>query len=121
TIGVGANVTDSVIVTNNGAADLVITSVVSSDAEFDVTPNSATIAPSESETFFITFSSATSGVFEGSITFTHNAAGSPSDVSVTGEATDESLLLFTSDNHLRLGNGIYTDTLRLMYNSVSEL
>lgn len=121
TVGIGTIVTDSVVVTNNGAADLIITSVVSSNAEFDVTPGSATIAPSESETFYITFSSANPGVFEGSITFTHNAAGSPSDVSVTGEATDESLLLFSSDYKLRLDNGTYTDTLSLLYTGSNGL
>lgn len=121
TVGVGAVVTDSVIVTNTGAADLIISSVLSTDAEFDVTPTSATIAPSESETFYLTFSSAAPGVFEGSITFTHNAAGSPSDVSVSGEATDQSLILFSSDYKLRLDNGTYTDTLSLLYTGSTGL
>lgn len=121
TVGVGAIVTDSVVITNTGTANLVISSVVSSAAEFDVSPTSATIAPSESETFYITFSSAVPGIFSGDITFTHNAPGSASDVSVTGEATDVSLLLFTSDYHLRLDEGTYTDTLKLLYNGTTEL
>lgn len=121
TVGVGAIVTDSVVITNTGAANLVISSVVSSAAEFDVSPTSASIAPSESETFYITFSSAVPGTFSGDITFTHNAPGSPSDVPVTGEATDVSLLLFTSDYHLRIDEQAYTDTLRLLYNGSSGL
>lgn len=121
TVGIGTVVTDSVVVTNNGAADLIIISVVSSDAEFDVTPTGATIAPSESETFYITFSSANPGVFEGSITFTHNADGSPSAVSVSGEATDQSVILFSSEHKLRLDNETYTDTLSLLYTGSNGL
>lgn len=121
TVGVGMTVLDSIIITNTGAANLLISSVVSSDVEFVVTPNSGTIAPSESETFYVTFSSTTPGIFEGNITFTHNAAGSPSDVTVRGEATDESLLSFSSNYKLRLDNGSYTDTLSLLYSGSSGL
>lgn len=83
-VGVGASRTDSVIVTNAGTASLVVGSSSSTNAQFAVTPPTATIAPTESRKFFITFSPTSIGLHDGQVVFTHNAATTPDTLFVTG-------------------------------------
>jgi hypothetical protein len=83
-ICVDSSKTDSVTVTNMGIATLDITSVVSDNAEFTVTPTTGSLDPTQSMQFYITFAPIDPGVETGNIIFTHNAATSPDTVTVVG-------------------------------------
>ncbi|MEK7263064.1 MAG: choice-of-anchor D domain-containing protein [Bacteroidota bacterium] len=76
--------TDSISVTNTGGASFSISSVTSNDAQFTITPSSATVNALSSVTFYITFSPTTTGAKSANIIFTHTAAGSPDTLSVSG-------------------------------------
>jgi HYDIN/CFA65/VesB family protein len=93
TVTVGESKVDSFAVFNLGlSADLVITSVVSSNAVFRVSPASATVglpffpAPGgyASQTFYVTFSPVAGGKQSALIVLMHNAWGSPDTVTVDG-------------------------------------
>jgi len=82
---VDSSKTDSVTVTNTGnGAILNITSVVSDNGEFTVTPNTGSIPPGESMQFYITFAPIDTGLEIGNIVFNHNGRTSPDTVSVAG-------------------------------------
>ncbi len=76
-------------VTNTGAADLIISDVVSSDAQFTFTPNAfpITIAAGLNQVFDVTFAPVAAGAYTADLTFTHNAVGSPFVYSLTGTGT----------------------------------
>jgi hypothetical protein len=80
--------TDSVKVTNTGGDTLRISSVVSRHDAFAVTPTSATIAPSQSQQFYVTFTAKQSGNVSSNIAFAHNAAGGSDSIKVRGGAWD---------------------------------
>jgi hypothetical protein len=81
---VDSSKTNSVTVTNTGGATLNITSTVSDNSEFTVTPTTGSLAPAESKLFYITFAPTDFGVETGNIIFIHNANSSPDTVTVTG-------------------------------------
>lgn len=83
-ITVGAGKVDSVTVTNTGTLALTISSVLSDNAEFGVTPTSGSVAPLASQKFYITFTPADTGAELGNIIFVHDASGSPDSVAVSG-------------------------------------
>ncbi|MDI6767951.1 MAG: M1 family aminopeptidase [Bacteroidota bacterium] len=75
---------DSVTVYNTGLTTLNISSVISNNSEFTVTPTSAVINPSSNTKYYITFTPASSGNKVGNIFFTHNGSTSPDVVNVSG-------------------------------------
>ncbi|GAB4365163.1 MAG: hypothetical protein Kow0042_04240 [Calditrichia bacterium] len=104
-VSVGGSISAAVVVSNPGDADLTISSAVSSNGEFSVSPGSAVIPALGSQNFVISFSPASAGAKTGSIDFSHDAAGSPGSVAVSGTAVDAGLI-FTARNvgtsqHLR--------------------
>ncbi len=76
-IAVGGSIADTVIVTNPGQATLSITNILSTDAEFVVSPASATIPKGSLQAFIITYTPAPGGVATDTISFVHNAPSSP--------------------------------------------
>jgi len=74
---------DSVVVTNHGNVDLIITAVTSSNSTFTVTPTTGTIAAEASKKFYITFAPTAGGAQNGKITFTDNAS-TQDTIAVTG-------------------------------------
>ncbi len=76
--------TDSLRVTNIGGGTLTIGSVVSDNAQFTVSPTSAGLGASASQEFYVTYAPAGAGSTSGNIIFTHNAAGSPTNVAASG-------------------------------------
>lgn len=99
---------DTVLLTNSNLAELKVsnvggspialhvTSVVSTNPVFSVTPSDATIAPNDSAVFTVTFSPADTGNFQGSLIFHHNGASSQDTVPVSGVcAIPESSLVVT--------------------------
>jgi hypothetical protein len=81
---VDSSKTDSVTVTNTGNATLDISSVLSDNAEFTVTPNTGNLPPGGSMQFYITFAPVDTGMETGNIIFTHNGMTSPDTVTVAG-------------------------------------
>jgi M6 family metalloprotease-like protein len=81
---VGSSKIDSVTVSNPGTIALNISSVTSDNSCFTTIPSSYSIAASDSHKFYITFHPTTSGIKTSNIVFTHNAAGSPDTVLVSG-------------------------------------
>jgi len=84
--GHGVSVRDSIMVTNDGSASLVISNVASDSSEFAVTPTSATIAAGSSKMFYVTFTPVSSDSITSRIVFTSNNYISPTVVTVTGAA-----------------------------------
>ena len=74
---------DSIVVTNHGNVDLIITEVASSNSTFTVTPTTGTVAVEASKKFYITFAPTANGAQNGKITFTDNASTQDS-ITVTG-------------------------------------
>ncbi|MBA4312509.1 MAG: hypothetical protein C0417_07745, partial [Chlorobiaceae bacterium] len=83
-VNFGTGKVDSVVVTNIGSSQLDITSVVSDNEQFTVTPTSAILAPSVPTKFYITFTPSNNGTIIGNIIFSHNALGTPDTVVVSG-------------------------------------
>jgi hypothetical protein len=81
---VGTSQSDSVTVSNNGTASLTIASVISSDAQFTITPANATIDVNGTQTFVLSFAPTSVGVKTSDVIFVHNASGSPDTVVVDG-------------------------------------
>lgn len=76
--------TDSVTVTNTGTLALAISAVQSNHAAYTVSPSSATIEPSGSRTFVITFAPTAVGPASGLIKFTHDGSSQIDVVLVEG-------------------------------------
>ena len=113
-VSVGNTVNATVTVSNNGLSNpLVISSAVASPGVFTVSPTSATIPPLGSQDFTVSFTPTTGGVVNGTLTFTHNAPGSPSDVSLTGNGVAVFGLIFANDTVYNLEDSSYTETMQL--------
>jgi photosystem II stability/assembly factor-like uncharacterized protein len=83
-VAVGSSAIDSVTVTNNDFGTLAISSAVSDNPQFGVSPALGSIPPFGSAKFTITYSPLSLGSVAGSILFTHNGITSPDTVTVTG-------------------------------------
>jgi hypothetical protein len=80
----GSAKTDSMTVTNTGAAPLYIVSVAADSIQFSVAPTSAVIPVSGSTTFYVTYTPTSDDTIHSRIVFTHNAYHSPVYVNVVG-------------------------------------
>lgn len=113
-VSVGNTVTANVTVSNNGLSNpLVISSAVASPGVFTVTPASATIPPLGSQVFTVSFTPTAGGTVNGTLTFTHNAPGSPNDVSLTGNGVAVFGLIFANDTVYNLEDSSYTEIMQL--------
>ncbi len=83
-VGSGQTKSDSVTITNTGGADLVITNVTSTIAEFSVFPLNGTITPGKSKKFYVTFAPLTNNLRSGYIVFNHNDPDGKDSISVKG-------------------------------------
>lgn len=113
-VSVGNTVSANVTVSNNGLTNpLVISSAAASPGVFTVSPTSATIPPLGSQVFTVSFTPTAGGVANGTLTFTHNAPGSPSDVSLTGNGVAVFGLIFANDTVYNLEDSSYTEIMQL--------
>jgi hypothetical protein len=82
----GGNATLPITVSNTGNAVLTISGIASSDAQFTFAPNTfpVNVAAGGNTSFNVTFAPAAAGAASGDLTFTHNAAGSPSVLPLSG-------------------------------------
>ncbi|MCK9408124.1 MAG: FG-GAP-like repeat-containing protein [Bacteroidetes bacterium] len=83
-VAVNNSSVDTIWVKNSGTGTLTVSSVSSDNALFTVSPSSTSLTTNDSTAFVVTFTPTSSGEKNGTITFTHNASGSPSTVTVTG-------------------------------------
>ena len=105
---------DTVKVTNTGNADLIITSITSSNWHFTITPLRATIARGLSQEFYITFTPLTSGLQNGYIRFNFNATNAKDSIPVTGTGVGTPVSPTFSINPLSLDFGnVNTGTTKL--------
>ena len=83
---VGSNSTLQATVNNTGTSDLIISNIISSDAQFTFSPNTfpITIGTGLSQIFDVTFAPTSTGLQSANLTITHNASGSPTVYSVQG-------------------------------------
>ena len=96
---------DSVTVTNTGTANLIISSVTSTNTVFTVTPTTGVIAPGLTQKFYVTFAPLTNGLKNGFIVFNHNAANVKDSISVSGTGvTGASPYFSVSPTSLNFGN-----------------
>jgi hypothetical protein len=116
-IGIGQSWVKQVTISNTGNASLSISNITSSNASFTFAPASPISVPAGGNaTLNVTFSPTAAGSQTGTIALTHNAAGSPSSLSVSGTGTTQGgNLVFRADTRIRKDatNG-YVDTLDLM-------
>jgi hypothetical protein len=120
TIAPGSNALDSVTVTNSGSTNALNISSVVAPVNYVVLPAYATIAAGGSQIFRITFTApSTDGTYSGNVVFTHNAPGSPSNVSVTGTVQSQGGMLALKGDQDVLDNsnadgGAYKDTIQFV-------
>ena len=108
----------NVTVSNNGGADLVISSAAIAAPEFTVAPASATIPAGGSQVFTVTFTApVVLGTYTGTLVFTDNAPGSPHSVPLTGNSIAAPLvsgLVFENETVYRLEDYSYMDVMQLI-------
>ena len=82
--------TESVVIENLGASDLVVSSVASSNSDFSVSASSLTLMGGgvDSETINITYTPSAVGADTSYVVFTHNGSTSPDSVMVMGAGKD---------------------------------
>ena len=84
TVAVLSSMQESTYVKNTGNAPLNVSLAGTDNITFTVLPTSATVAAGDSTKFVVTFTPTASGVQNGNLAFTHDAAGSPGIVTLTG-------------------------------------
>jgi hypothetical protein len=83
-VHVGQNKRDSLTVTNIGSTALTISSITSNDPVFSVSPSSGTVPAGSSGKFYVTFTPVDGNPRVDTLTFVHNAPGSPGKFVVQG-------------------------------------
>lgn len=112
-IQVGANDTQTVTLTNNGTANVVISSIAytgSGMVTINQTGTQLVLAPGASTTFTVTFAPTAVGNVSGTITVTSNAPGSPATIAVTGTGTNDTFASFCSGTQIDMPSGQPTTT-----------
>ncbi|MBS4027942.1 MAG: choice-of-anchor D domain-containing protein, partial [Ignavibacteriales bacterium] len=92
----------SIIITNTGTSIMSITSVLSDNSQFSVSPTTATIAVSATKKFTVYFTPTSIGLKTGEIIFNHDATGSPDTIIVSGTGVLPSFS--SSPSSLAFGN-----------------
>ncbi len=81
----GSAKTDSIQIMNSGAVTLSISAIASDNANFTFAPSTLDIPASGSAYLKITFTPSDTNSQSGTISLTHNAAGSPATITVSGK------------------------------------
>jgi hypothetical protein len=100
-VSLGSSAAEYITVKNTGTLALGVTTIAVSGAVWTVTPSALTVAAGDSAHVRIVFTPATTGDFSATLTLTHNAPGSPSQVALTGMGTTP--LAALSSTSLSLG------------------
>lgn len=91
---------DSITVINQSSQPMIITSAISDNNRFTVSPTTATIPQNSSRKFYITFIPDTVGLITGKIVLMNNLSSTPDTVSVTGMG----IYYTVSSKNLNFGN-----------------
>ena len=84
-VNIGANSQKTFTVSNSGTATLNVSNITSNGGAFTANPTSFNIASGGSpQTVTVTFSPLALQTYSATLTLTHNASGSPSNISLTG-------------------------------------
>jgi len=97
-VPVGVRASQTVTITNNGTATLVVSSVTPSDPSFSISRSSFSIGAAQSDTILIHFSPGVVGAVSGQMQFACNVPGSPIGVSVSGNGTTGTSIAVTAPN-----------------------
>ena len=94
-LNIGSNSTKTITVSNVGNRPLNISGVVSSDAQFTFAPNTfpIVIAAGSKQVFNVNFTPTTIGLQSGTLTFTHDAPDSPTELLLSGTGKTQGGLL----------------------------
>lgn len=113
-VGVGSSVSLNLTVNNDGLSNpLNITSAVAGPSQYTISPASAVISPNSSQVFTVTFLPTAGGILPGTVTFTHDAPGSPSTVNLTGNGIATFGLVFAADTLYLQEDSVYVETMQL--------
>jgi len=105
TVGVGAQ--DSVIVKDDDATALNVSSVTSGAPVFVVSPTHATIAAGTSQKFAVTYTPTVAAISTSALAFISDAASSPDSVAVTGQGVVPGFTISTKSYSFR---NVYVDS-----------
>ncbi|OGG02314.1 MAG: hypothetical protein A3F83_07960 [Candidatus Glassbacteria bacterium RIFCSPLOWO2_12_FULL_58_11] len=84
-VTLGGSGSGAFTITNQGTADLVVSSIVSDNAEFSISPAAVTLAAGQSQTVIVSFSPAAEGLRGATVTIASNDPDQPSrSVSLSG-------------------------------------
>ncbi len=83
-VAVGTIKKDTLGIINLGSANLIISSITSSNAQFVASPNSANLAPGAALGIVVTFAPLDTAAVSGYLIITHNAATSPDTILLDG-------------------------------------
>ena len=95
---VGQNLSLTVTVSNVGTMPLQISDIMSSNTQFAVSPSSGTISAGGYLQVAVTFAPGSAGSHSSTLTISHNAAGSPFRISVSGTGSAPGISLIPSDS-----------------------
>jgi hypothetical protein len=87
-VHIGCRSGDTLTISNPGLAPLQVTSMVSDNPVFSVTPSSLTVSPMSNAMVTVAFAPNSPAAQTGHLIFTHNADGSPDTVTATGTSSD---------------------------------
>ena len=105
---------DSVAITNTGTANLIISSVSSSNNIFVISPVGGTVLPKASMKFYITFIPTASGVQTGYIRFNHNSTNMKDSIYVTGSGVSSNITpIFTANTNSLNYGAVKTGNLKI--------
>ena len=94
---VGRSRTKKLKIINCGNSPLDIRSVTSDHAEFDITPEQATIGANRDTTFRVVFTPTTTGKKNGHLIFEHNGSSSPDTIKLSGKGLPNQFILQPSE------------------------
>ncbi len=86
-VTIGADKSDTIVVTNTGSSTLILSAVTVNNAAFSVDPGPVALAPGQSQTYQITFTPLNINPQTGALVFTHNAGNAPDTVLASGTGT----------------------------------
>ena len=91
-------------ITNTGTANLVVSSVATSNSEFSMISSCGTIAAGASCNVSVGFTPAAAGARSGTVTVSHNAAGATSSVTLSGTGTAATPAIQVTPTSLNFGS-----------------
>lgn len=95
-LGLGFSLTDTAVITNTGNAPLILSSPVSSSADFSIVYYKNTLAPNDTTQVVLRYKPSAAGSSSGTIAINHNAAGSPATIALQGTAVSTGYTFQTS-------------------------